>query len=60
MMPHGYNMRPADRTLEFYHSEDTKKLISSIQSGRVLSLDIKANISAKLKGRIITDTHKAK
>jgi group I intron endonuclease len=60
MMPHGYNMRPADRTLEFNHSEDTKKLISSIQSGRVLSLETKAKISAKMKGRIITDTHKAK
>jgi group I intron endonuclease len=60
MMPNGYNMRPADRTRGFNHSDVTKELISSFQSGRTLSEETKAKISTSLKGRIFTDDHRLK
>jgi group I intron endonuclease len=60
MMPNGYNMRPSDRTKGFNHTDTSKKLISSFQSGRTLSEETKAKISMSLKGRIITDNHRLK
>lgn len=60
MMPNGYNMRPADRIRGFNHSDITRKLISSLQSGRTLSEETKVKISTSLKGRIFTDDHRLK
>jgi hypothetical protein len=60
MMPNGYNMRPSDRTKRFSHTDTSKELISSFQSGRTLSEETKAKISMSLKGRIITDNHRLK
>lgn len=60
MMPRGYNIRPSDRTRGFSHTDYSKNLISSIQSGRTLPEETKSRISASLKGRIFSDTHKLK
>ena len=51
-------MRPSDRTRGFSHTDYSKNLISSIQSGR--PEETKSRISASLKGRIFSDTHKLK
>jgi len=60
IISNGYNMRPSDRTRGFNHTDTSKELISSFQSGRTLSEETKAKISMSLKGRIITDDHKLK
>jgi group I intron endonuclease len=60
MMPKGYNMRPSDRSKGFTHTDASKQLISSIQSGRTLSDETKARISSSLKGRVFSDAQRLK
>lgn len=56
--PNGYNL--ASGGMSSRHNEDTKKLISSIQKGRIKSEEERRKISESNKGKKVSDEQKEK
>jgi group I intron endonuclease len=56
--PNGYNLASGGGASR--HNDETKKLISSIQKGRVKSEDERKKISESNKGKKLSDAHKEK
>lgn len=56
--PYGYNL--ANGWMSSKHNNETKKLISSIQKGRIKSEAERMKISQSNKGKILTNEHKDK